>query len=60
MPVLCTAVYCTVCMLTGWWHPMWVLFLLIPVYYSIVGPIDNHFHKGLVDDDDEDKDEDDD
>ena len=62
MPVLCTAVFCTVSMLTGWWHPMWVVFLLIPVYYSIVGPIDNHFHNDIVseDDEDDDKDEDDD
>lgn len=28
-------------MLLGAWHPNWVLFLIIPLYYIVFGPIDN-------------------
>lgn len=28
-------------MYMGLWHPTWVIFLAIPIYYSIFGPIDN-------------------
>ena len=30
---------------TGFWHPMWILFLTIPIYYIIATPIDNYVHK---------------
>ena len=30
---------------TGFWHPMWILFLTIPIYYMIATPIDNYVHK---------------
>lgn len=51
-PVLVTGVYVLLGMLYGWWHPEWVMFLAIPVYYSIFGPLDkliqeHDFKKGL-------------
>jgi len=27
-------------MMYSMWHPMWILFLIIPVYYIVVSPID--------------------
>ena len=39
------------------WHPMWVVFLLIPVYHSIFGTI-NKIRGKEEDDDDDDDDED--
>jgi len=30
----------------NFWHPWWILFLTIPVYYAIFAPIDNVIHKG--------------
>lgn len=35
------------------WHPWWVLFLNILIYYSIAKPIDNHFHKLDLEDDED-------
>lgn len=73
-PVLVVGVYVLVGMLIGQWHPEWVMFLAIPVYYSIFGPIDHYidekrFLNGKVhlhvkkdngkDDDDDDDDDDD-
>lgn len=26
---------------TGYWHPMWVVFLLVPLYHAVVSPIDH-------------------
>ena len=37
----------------GLWHPMWVLFLTIPLFYGIAGPIDNIIHKGEEDTDED-------
>ena len=34
-PCLVTAIFCAVGMLTGIWHPTWVLFVTIPVFYII-------------------------
>lgn len=34
-PFLVAAIYCALGMFLHLWHPMWVLFLTIPVYYSI-------------------------
>lgn len=31
----------------GIWHPLWVIFLLIPIYYTILGPIDEYRAKKL-------------
>ena len=57
-PVLVTLVYCFIGLrfsdykfnifgstFRGLWHPMWVLFLTIPLFYAIAGPIDNVIHK---------------
>lgn len=41
-PVLVTNIYLLVGLLAGIWHPTWVLFILIPVFYSIAGVIDKH------------------
>ena len=36
-PVLVAFTYLLLCVwiLKGWWHPLWVIFLTIPIYYSI-------------------------
>ena len=45
-PVLVTAIYCGLGIafscydLPSFWHPGWVLFLFIPIYYVIAGPVD--------------------
>lgn len=38
-PVLVVAIYLTVGMLMGIWHPTWIIFLTIPVYYIITDAI---------------------
>ena len=48
-PVLVTSVYCFLGMLLGMWHPMWVLFLTIPVYYSFFGTIDHKINRNNID-----------
>jgi len=40
-PVLIVFLYLTLGVFISWWHPGWVLFLTIPVYYSVFGPIDH-------------------
>jgi transcriptional regulator with XRE-family HTH domain/uncharacterized membrane protein len=70
-PVLVTAVYLILGLFYGLWHPEWVIFLSIPVYYMAFSPIDEAIHRHLVakgiigggsadDDDDDDHDDDDD
>lgn len=39
-PVLLAAIYCAVSQPTGLWHPLWVIFILTPVYYAIATPVD--------------------
>lgn len=39
-PVLIAAAYCFLGILLGLWHPLWVMFLTIPVFYGIATPID--------------------
>jgi transcriptional regulator with XRE-family HTH domain len=48
-------VFFFVCMVApgGLWHPMWVVFLAIPVYHSICGSINKVLGKKDEDDDDE-------
>lgn len=29
----------------GFWHPLWIIFLTIPIFYIIANAIDNHNHK---------------
>lgn len=49
-PVLVAAVYCALGMFLGLWHPLWVLFITIPVFYIFV----NMFRKHDEDDDEDD------
>ena len=44
-PLLVVAAYCYIGMQFNLWHPGWVLFLLIPCYYIIFGPIDSYNRK---------------
>lgn len=42
---LCVALYCLICFILldqgmNWFHPLWVVFLFIPAYYGIAGPIE--------------------
>lgn len=42
---LCVALYCFICFILldqgmNWFHPLWVIFLFIPAYYGIAGPIE--------------------
>ena len=39
-PVAATAVYLLLGFLGGWWHPGWLVFLTIPLYYGIAGDDD--------------------
>lgn len=41
-PVLVAAVYCAISQPTGLWHPLWIVFLTIPVYYAIANPVDKN------------------
>ncbi len=67
--VFATFIFFLVCLVmdTGLWHIMWVVFLLVPIYYTLVKPIDYKLgdtscwdHKKKDDDDDDDNDENDD
>lgn len=42
-PIICTVVYLVLgaCNLLGGWHPAWIIFVTIPVYYSLVESIYN-------------------
>lgn len=64
-PVLVTGIYLLLGVVYGLWHPEWVIFFSVPVYYMAFGPIDEaisrHLHeKGIFYDDDDDEDDDDD
>lgn len=39
-PVLVAGVYCFIGIGYGYWHPYWILFLTIPLYYIVFEPID--------------------
>lgn len=42
MPVLCTFIFLFLGVVyPGIWHPTWVVFLLIPIYYSVFAPFDH-------------------
>ncbi|MDY5440655.1 MAG: helix-turn-helix domain-containing protein [Candidatus Enteromonas sp.] len=76
LPVLITGVYVglgIVSLFYAWpmptWHPWWVLFLLIPIYYPIAGAIDKRIHRhdvsiaihgDVIDEDDEDEEDEED
>lgn len=39
-PMVVVMLYLTLGMFADWWHPGWVLFITIPIYYMVFGPID--------------------
>ena len=43
--VLCTVVFLASGALFNMWHPMWIVFLVIPLFYSIFGPVDHYATK---------------
>jgi len=43
-PVLVAGIYLILGMVLKLWHPYWFLFLTIPVYYAIFGPVDKALH----------------
>lgn len=40
-PILCVIVFLLAGFFSGWWHPAWVVFLTIPLYYWIAHIIEN-------------------
>lgn len=52
-PVLVTAIYCHLGMTNQLWHPLWILFITIPVFYVICDPIDKYVFKTKELDEDE-------
>ena len=38
-PILCVIFYLSMGFDYGWWHPTWMLFLTIPIYYMFVNSI---------------------
>lgn len=57
-PCFVTALYCFLGMKYALWHPYWILFITIPVFYVIFDPIDKYVFKTKELDDDEKKDKD--
>ena len=39
-PPFIVAIYCTVGMILGIWHPTWVMFITIPIYYIVAEKVD--------------------
>lgn len=61
--VLVTCGFMVLGLYFGLWHPGWIIFLSIPVYYSVFGPIDKSIAESRgekVDNDDDDDDDEDD
>lgn len=44
-PVLIVIIYCLVGVLSNIWHPTWVIFLTIPLFYIISSPLDEYLLK---------------
>ena len=44
-PVFVAMVYCFLGMFLELWHPLWILFITIPVYYIIAGNVDKAIHR---------------
>ncbi|MDJ1650494.1 MULTISPECIES: helix-turn-helix domain-containing protein [Gordonibacter] len=40
-PILCVIIFLLSGFFTGWWHPAWLIFLTIPLYYWIARIIEN-------------------
>ena len=43
IPILATIAFFCLGFFGGLWHPGWAVFLIIPLFYSIVCPIENYF-----------------
>ena len=41
VPILCVVIYLLLGFILNWWHPGWVVFFLIPIYYSVLKAIYN-------------------
>ena len=54
-PLLIAAIYCFLGMQYELWHPLWILFITIPLFYIIANPIDKYVFKTKKDDDDKDE-----
>jgi len=54
LPIAATVVFIAIGMLTGIWHPTWVAFLSIPLFYGVVCPIEKRLKTKyeVIDDDD--------
>lgn len=37
-PILCTIIYLVLGFCFDWWHPAWIVFLTIPIFYYLVNP----------------------
>ena len=61
-PVAATVVYLICGLYFNFWHPSWLVFVTIPVFYTIFGPIDkliaDHRHEPVDPEDEDDEDED--
>lgn len=44
-PVFVAGIYCFLGLAFGLWHPLWVIFVTIPVFYGIANPIDKVLKK---------------
>ena len=50
-PIFVVFLYLTLGVFINWWHPGWVLFLTIPAYYIVFGPIDRLISRKIKVDD---------
>lgn len=48
MPLIITAIYLAASMITKEWHPKWIIFLLIPIYYHLAGACCTKSKKGFL------------
>lgn len=39
-PLFCVAIYCSIGYIYNLWHPFWLIFITIPVYYTIANFVD--------------------
>jgi len=44
-PVLMTALFFLMGFINGWWHPGWMLFLTIPLYYTLIPALRKRDHR---------------
>ena len=48
IPLLVTATFLFLGVRFNMWHPWWLLFLAIPLYYSVFGPVDKLIHDHAI------------